>query len=181
MSSPATTPATTEKKQTLSVKHYKTLAFIQWYNNYLLENGLIKDTTLIDQTIFSIEPSKQINFINSFQDFESTHITNYKASLKSHIKTQKDINKDFNKFYKTHIQKNPHLFLPTLQHNLPNLDSQHFLTNPLHPNYHQTLKHAFISKKFDDIIEQIKNKKMEGKTTKQKSKKQIVEQVLANI
>ena len=157
MSSPATTPATTEKKQTLSVKHYKTLAFIQWYNNYLLENGLIKDTTLIDQTIFSIEPSKQINFINSFQDFESTHITNYKASLKSHIKTQKDINKDFNKFYKTHIQKNPHLFLPTLQHNLPNLDSQHFLTNPLHPNYLLPLKHAFISKKFDDVIEQIKN------------------------
>ena len=67
-----------EKKPVLSVKHYKSLAFIQWYNKYLLDNGIINDTALIDKTILSTDPSIQINFINSFQDFESTHINNFK-------------------------------------------------------------------------------------------------------
>jgi hypothetical protein len=43
------------------------------------------------------------------------------------------------------------------------------------------LLNAFIYKKFDDVIEQIKNKKEQKKVTQQKSKKALIEKVLASI
>ena len=165
-----------EKKPVLSVKHYKSLAFIQWYNKYLLDNGIINDTALIDKTILSTDPSIQINFINSFQDFESTHINNFKTDLKSHIKTHKNTLKEFNKFKTTHIYKNPHLFLPPLQHTLPTLDSQHFLTNPFHPLYHHTLKTLWITNFSKDEKYTKKPKKEQKKDNNKKEQNTFVEE-----
>ena len=127
---------------TLPAKQAKLMAFIDYYNQLLVDNNIITERESLDKfsQLFSQDITEQISFCNNFFDYESTHVKSYKEKTKQSKIHQKQLQKTLQKTDKLFLKAYNQLKDPKKWNNLLLHHTQYITQHITLQNQNQDLR-----------------------------------------